>query len=361
MKLTKGIGGLILLSVFIFNNTVASVGIKLAAGEAEVLFECAAGTAPEGVAFDRNGNMFYGLRETDGESYVSNAVMKVTPWGEKSILADLGPSVPGMLGVLGLTTDSKGNIYIACASGNESHGVWKICPDGEKHRLPGSEQLYLPNAVTLDAKGNLYCSDSDPFDQSAAGVWRLEKNGDSFEPWCNDPFVRSDPTNPNAGFPAPAANGLAFDPPNHLYVANTEKNLVAHITILSNGSAGPASMIAPIINPDGLAVDTKGSVYVVVPMATVDLPPEMGGPLPPLSPVVRINPQTGIVENILDPVTFPDEEYFDFPTSLAFATGPLNKKSVVVVSMGGVNYIFGPGTGPKFTQVGVGVPGRTGQ
>ena len=60
-----------------------------------------------------------------------------------------------------------------------------------------------------------------------------------------------------------------------------------------NGTAGDVTVAAagsPILNPDGLALDAHGNVYVVIPLSTfpqwvVDI---YG--LPPTSPVVRIDP-----------------------------------------------------------------------
>ena len=56
------------------------------------------------------------------------------------------------------------------------------------------------------------------------------------------------------------------------------------------------------------------------------------------------------------PDDFPDEDYFDFPTSLAFGTGPWDKKSVYGFCIGAMNYGFPFGKGSQRMQVGNGIP-----
>jgi hypothetical protein len=64
-----------------------------------------------------------------------------------------------------------------------------------------------------------------------------------------------------------------------------------------------------------------------------------------------------LVEPMID-VTFSDDDFFDFPTSLAFGTGAWDKKSVYVVGIGAPHYGFPFGSDPKLTRVKVGVPGH---
>ena len=142
------------------------MGKQLAVGEAAVIFPFEGDSplvaSPEGIACDRRGNLFVSLRTSDGSSYVRNGIVKITPSGESSTLADLGPAEPGCNGVLGLTTDPIGNVYAAFMACNDSHGVWKIYRDGQIEHLSGSENINLPNALTFDERGNLYVTDSFP-------------------------------------------------------------------------------------------------------------------------------------------------------------------------------------------------------
>ena len=236
MKRIMIIGGLVLAVALASAQVWAAPHLKLAPGEAEVLYDFedpdpGEYASPEGIAFDRNGNLFVSLRTNSESGFIGNRVIKITPWGEMSVLADLGSAAPGGSGTAGLATDPKGNVYVAFISGNEAdHGVWKIYPDGEKEHLAGSEHILFPNALTFDRKGNLYATDYDQFRMGQVGVWRYGKKDRVFKPWASHPLLLSGGADPD-GNPMGGANGIVFDPPNHLYVANSQRNLVARVTV----------------------------------------------------------------------------------------------------------------------------------
>lgn len=317
-----------------------------------------ANQSPEGIVADANGLLFISLRNTGDNGFRSNKVAKVLTDGNLELIAEFGATGPGMSGILGLAMGRDQSIYCTFTSGDERHGVWRITDSGEKEKLPGSGSIQMPNAIAIGGDNSLFVTDSDPLDQGEAGVWRFTKETGAFEPWCDDPLIRSDPSNPNGGFPVPAANGVAYVSPNSLYVANTEKSLIAKISILEDGSAGMVSLVAGgsplILNPDGLVVDSMDRLYAVLPMATVNLPADMGGPLPPMSPIVQINQNSGQIVPMLDPVAFPDADYFDFPTSLSVVESTSQEIRIFVSSMGSANYNFPPGTGAKLTELNIG-------
>ena len=244
-----------------------------------------------------------------------------------------------------------------------------VSPGGDKLHLAGSEQILAPNSVTLDSRGNVYTTDSDPGKIDIVGVWKYGKKSMAFEPWCTDPLVLK-----QSNRPSPGANGIGFAPPNSIYVANTDRSLIVHIPVLKDGTAGTAAVVAEqapppavplLFFPDGLTVDIEGNVYVTIPFATETIIP---GPPPPsplpvgLSPVVKVDTSTGEVTPMFVADLSTNREFFDFPTSIAFGNGPFDKKSVFVASMG-AQYFFPlySGTGPKLTQLAAGVPGAAGQ
>ncbi|MEZ5277787.1 MAG: hypothetical protein R3F07_15505 [Opitutaceae bacterium] len=340
---------------------------KLEPGQAEVIYTVetppAYGSA-EGIAVDMKGNTIISRRALIGPPRVAvmNEIVRIAPDGEETVLADLGPSEPGANGVVGVVTDVFRNIYVAFdARGDGRHGVWKVGRDGGVEHLPGSAQISVPNALTFDHQGNLYVSDYWPDPVFATGlVWRLEPGG-SFEIWAQSDLLAPDfDFDPNP-VPLGGANGIVFGLPHQIYVANTEKSTIVEIQILPDGSAGEISVVAGayppagppglLLAPDGLVIDSKGMLYAAIPVTG------MAGF--PLSPVIRINPGTGDIEPVVEPYLAPSP-LFDFPTSLAFGRGKLDRKSLFVASMGAAAFGFPPGAGSRITQVGVGVPGKNG-
>ena len=312
---------------------------QLASGRTEVVLSLLPGNSPEGIAVSRNGNLFVGNRQV-GETTVVNEILRIAPHGTAAVFARLPESSPAAQGLLGLTVDPTGTLYAAFASFDANHGVWRVSRDGtDIERIPGSEGIGFPNALTFDPRGNLYVTDS-----FRGAVWRSHRGG-AFSIWVEDPLLAPLPANP-FGSPLPGANGIAFYPPNSLYIANTERSLIARAQIEPDGSPGPVEAVtAPFAVPtvDGIAMDVHGQIHAVLPGFTILQ----------VSPVVRIDPETGVVTpTVIDPV---DMSRFDTPLSLAFGGGRWDVRTVLVTN-GDLPVVPG-GPGPGVVQVNVGVAG----
>jgi sugar lactone lactonase YvrE len=211
--------------------------------------------------------------------------------------------------------------------------------------LPDSKQMTFPNALTFDSRGNLYVTDS-----FGGSIWRFDRDGQG-ELWVQHEVLQSG-DNP-VGLVLPGANGIAFFPPNNLYVANTSLGMLVHITINPDGSPGSVEVAAhdpwKLLSIDGIAVDVHGIVYGVLP----------GYLVTESSPVVKIDPETGEFTGVVS-----DQQavaQFDIPLSLAFGSGARDKQSVYVAN-GALEFDFiPPVAGPGVVQVGVGVPGYPGR
>jgi sugar lactone lactonase YvrE len=342
-------------------GTPGMAGLKLAAGEASIVYafpDEGMVQIPEGIAFDRQGNMYLSNRLYAESGLADNRIEKIAPDGQHSVLAHLGPTgCPQASGILGLTTDPVGNVYAAFGACNSNNGVVRVSRNGTIEHLAGSESMVFPNSLTFDSKGNLYVTDS-----FGGTVYRYGKSG-VFELWLADDLLA-----PDFSTVIPhGANGIAYHAPNHLYVANSRGGWIVHIPIMPDGRPGnPQKIVATgplfymLIYPDGITVDAHGMIYAAIGPAGTPPPPGVPGPFPPFSPVVKVDPSTGLVTPMLSAIEpgGPGSELFDTPTSLAFGTGPRDQKSVFLIS--GDMMATPTGSGPAVTQVGVGAPGATG-
>ena len=223
---------------------------------------------------------------------------------------------------------------------------------------PDQGNMIYPNALAFDDHRNLYATDS-----LGGSVWRF--NPDDVDEtgalWVQHDLLAPSAQDP-LGSPIGGANGIAFFP-NTLYVANTEKGLIARIPIKSDGNPGPPPLVAggsPIgrlIAVDGIATDANGNIHAVIPTyeaASLLVPPVLQPP-GGYAPLVQVTPNAGeIMSTMLDN---PVDPRFDVPLSLAFGTLG-DDRTTVFITNGALPPAQGvPGPGPRIIQVGLGVPG----
>ena len=345
---------LYIVLLFALTGTLANAD-ALAPGEVRPVLEFDFPSSPEGVAVDKRGNVYVGVRFFDFASLVTRSeIIRIRRNGRVSSFATL-PDSAGVSaidpaagnGVLGLATDDQGNVYAAFDSRSDAtRGVYRLNRRGRNlTRLAGSEGMIFPNYLAFDDDGNLYASDS-----FGGSIWRFTDAGDDDDDddddddgmivgseWVQDQALL-EPFVPGGGS-LPGINGIVFFPPNHIYAANTDRGLIARVDIAPNGDAQMPQFVAGVPFPDGLAVDENGEVYTVIPPAVL-----FG-----LPGVVRIDRENfGFVPVVFEPTGF------DFPLSLAFGRGS-SKRSVLVTN----GALFGPGlgAGPNLLEVGVGVRG----
>jgi sugar lactone lactonase YvrE len=338
-RIFRLIGGLALLCMAVLlpfqSQTDAA---RPETGRSEIVLSLAPGNHPEGIAVDATGYVFVGNRLNTAEERV-NEILRIAPDGTTVVFATLPNSSLVAPSLLGLAVDPVGDLYAAFASFDENSGVWRVGRDGAQiERLPGSAGIAFPNALTFDPMGNLYVTDS------TGAIWRARPGG-ALEVWVEHPLLEPFPEDP-FGFPLPGANGIAFYPPDILYVANTEKSLIAKVRIELDGSAGAVEAVTPafaVPTADGIAVDVNGHIHAVLPGFLV-----LG-----TSPLVRVDPETGaITPTVTDPE---DADRFDTPLSVAFGGGRWGVTTVLVTN-GDLPVVPG-GPGPGVVQVEVGVPG----
>jgi sugar lactone lactonase YvrE len=329
---------------------IAAPVFALVIGDVETFLTLPSGQHPEGVAFDRDGNLYFGNRFAVAGGGFDSELRKITPDGKNDTVIATFAHSPGSA-LLGLVTDDDGDVW-AAVHGGADHGVWRVSGNGKnKVRIDGSAQINFPNALTFDARGNLYVTDSGPVVPPVGGaIWRLAKGASSFELWSNDVALAPLPIDP-IGFPLPGANGIAFFPSDSLYVANTEKGQVFRMPILADGSAGVAEAVTvffAVPTVDGIAMDVHGNIHAVLPGHAV-----LGAP-----PLVQVDPDTGVPTRTTSPAF---DGLFDIPLSLAFDTLPGERTSLFVTN-GDLTVAPIPiGQGPRLLRANVGVKGSRGK
>jgi hypothetical protein len=283
-----------------------------------VSFDPAAGQLPEGLTTDNRGNFYV--------SFVAplSQVVKIRPDGSESVLANLGFSG---LGPLGLATDASGRVYV-CASTFDpaTRGIYRLSADGTATRLPGTGSILFPNGMAFDRLGNLYVADS-----IGGAVWKIPRGG-SAELWAQSPLLEGTGAF-NLGFPI-GANGIAMLGHSFI-VTNTEKGQLVRIPVRSDGSAGdPTLLLADpaLFGSDGLAIDALGRIDVAV-----------------LAQSTIVQVDGGSIQTIADA-----SDGINEASSLAFGTGVDDHLSLFAVNFG----VFSPAPTPALLQIAVGVPGR---
>jgi hypothetical protein len=319
----------------------------------------ALGASPEGVAVDKVGNVFVSVQTATG----SDQIWKFSPAGEKSFLVDFG--APGY--ACGLAVDPVGNVCMARPL-VPGRGVYKVSPDGNAVKLPGTEEIVFADGLAFDQQGTLYITEvvsglvtGDPATSQfgPGGIWRIKKGGTA-ELWLrHDLLTGVAPTL----FPFPlGANGIAFYL-GSLYVVSTDKMLVVRIPVLPDGTPGepeawkqledvPESFLYqnPYFPPmiDGLSMDVHGNVYVASPSRNA---------------IIRINAadrsqETVAVFPALPPPNDAPQAMLDAPLSLAFGTGTGERQNLFITDSGMLG-AFLPGTwpGPGVVKIEIGIPG----
>ena len=261
---------------------------------------------PSDIAVDANGNVY--VLDTENfrvQKFTSDGTY-LTKWGS------LGPgdgefgqcdecSEFEIIGPMGITVDSLGNVYVA---DKYNHRIQKFGPDGSfiaKWGTEGNgiEQFYYPEGVDIDyISDTLYVADKlndriqrctlngdflgtwgisgsgegqflwpcdvavnssgDIYvvDRSNARIQKLDSNGTFLEEWdsntVNDEF-RFD------------GIGIARDTTDHIYVTHSARNYILQFNaegLCMNKWAASGQEDGKFFGSQGIAVDSNGSVYV---------------------------------------------------------------------------------------------------
>ena len=236
---------------------------------------------PAGVAVDSSGNLFISDMKNQVIRKVTSSGVISTYAGNQALGLGFGtdnvPATSGQLyNPLGLAVDSAGNLYIADSHvGADTSGLIRkvTASNGIITTVVGlgitAGLLVNPEAVALDAAGNIYISDPEQHvvAKFSGGVLTLDFAGTGYSGFAGD------------GGPAASAKvgdpiGVAADAAGNVYIADSTNNRIRRVspsgtisTIAGvtrfgySGDGGPA-LAAQMWSPRGVAVDRSGNVYI---------------------------------------------------------------------------------------------------
>lgn len=309
----------VIVSVFACILALALPATAATPGTVIASFDPTKGELPEGLAISKSGTIYASF------PFIGQ-LRSVSLDGTSEVVANLPTG--GGFGPLGLAVDAPGNVYVGVRTTDPAtQGVYRVTPDGDSTRLPGSGAIEFANGLAFDQRGNLYVTDT-----ILGAVWRIPRHG-SAELWIQDEALEGDGS---AGFGFPiGANGVAVYH-NQVYVTVTEKASVVRIPIERDGSAGAPSILAqdPALGgADGISFDAHGSIYV---------------PVIAQSTIVRLSPDGDTIDTIATA-----DDGLDWGSTTYFGTSRGARKTLYAV-----NFAIGPNsTSPGLLAFDVGVPG----
>jgi sugar lactone lactonase YvrE len=229
-------------------------------------------TGPYGVAVDGAGILYVTDRG-------NGAVRKIAPQGTNWVVSTIatGFSAPG-----GCAVDASGNIFVADTSGQIIRKIAKVGTNwvvtavagGSQGSADGTNtaaQFHTPDRVAVDATGNLYVGDAGNNIIRKITLFGTNWVVSTLAGQARQPYAPVDGTNSSAGFYNP--EGVAVDTAGSVYVAEAGNYTVRKITpngvtttlgglASASGEADGAGGAARFASPFGVAVDSHGTVYV---------------------------------------------------------------------------------------------------
>jgi serine/threonine-protein kinase len=227
---------------------------------------------PNGLAFDAAGNMYVADMSNCRIRKISSAGIVSTLAGSGAFaFADGVGASAQFYEPNDVAVDASGNVYVADTNNNR---IRKITPEGVVTTYAGSTEgyangpaatakFYRPDAVAVDAAGNVYVAETTRIRKITAGGIVSTLAGNSI-------IGSADGTGSAAQFNGPL--GLSTDPSGNIFVADTGNHCIRRITpagvvntwagSTTLGFADGTGTAARFFVPRSVAADAFGNVYV---------------------------------------------------------------------------------------------------
>ena len=256
-------------------------------------------SSPNGIAMDAGGTLYV----TDSGN---GAVRKIAPQGGAWVVTTLVTNLTAD-GLGGLEVDSATNIFFAepgrCTVRELSlvNGVWTVTDvvglantSGSQDGTNDGARFYLPEGVAVDASGTLYVGDS-----GNNKIRKMVLMGTNWVVTTLAGGVQGAMDGPNSQARSDQPEGVAVDTFGNVYIGDPGNatirkiNPAGWVTTLAGFAGSPGTQdgignAARFTTPNGIAVDSHGIIYVADGASI-----RMGQPLITLASLTAANPAQG--------------------------------------------------------------------